>query len=191
MPEVRGNQYGVRTRPLYYNTGAISNLDTNTSTRVDATQTKTYHGILVSMSSGRSGNNGRAFQNPLGRVQSWAPQMYARSGQHVFEIGARSWGRPVDYVPGPGTSYTIDCTRVELWGDEIELNVGPRRWTDLVSQRDPFQVTEALFRGNDVYQTFTYHGCWFTTRNEEYTAEGNGKIIVNCSIAFTSRIQTI
>ena len=186
-----GNQYGVQTRPLFYPTIAPGNLNAAQDTRPEATQTKTYHGILISFSSGVSGRNGRPFQNPLGRVQSWSPQMYARSGEHVFELGARSWGRPVDYVPGPGTNYSIDCTRVELWANEIELNVGSRRWTDLVAQRDPFNITEALFRGNDVYQTYTYHGCWFTNRNEEYQAEGNGKVIVNCSIAFTSRIQTL
>lgn len=184
MPEVLGNQFGVQTRPLYYNTGAISNLDTPAN-RVDATLTKTYHGILISFSGG-----GKTSQ-PLGRVQSWAPQMYTRSGEHVFEIGARSWGRPVDYVPGPGTNYTIEFSRVELWANEIELSVGARRWTDLVSQRDPFQITEALFRGKKVYQSYSYHGCWFTSRNEEYQAEGNGKVIVNGSLAFTSRIQTL
>lgn len=118
--------------------------------------------------------------------------MYARNGTHVFELGARSWGRPVDYVPGPGTNYTIDCSRVELWAQEIELLVGPKRWSDLVAQREPFSITEGLYRGTAAYQIFEYRGCWFQSRNEEtFTSQGNSQIVVNCTVAFTSRIQTL
>jgi hypothetical protein len=119
--------------------------------------------------------------------------MYSRNGTHIFEVGSLSWGRPVDYAPGNGSNYTLTCSRTELWGNEIELAAGfATPWTDLVSQKDPFTITETLFQGAQPYRVWSYGICWFTERVEQaFEAEGTAIVIVNATIAFVSRLRTL
>lgn len=179
--QVTPNPYGVSTRPLHFPVDGRVEGDRDL---VDATSTKTYHGIAIRFA-------GQSVAGNVGRIQSWSPGMYARNGTHIFELGSRSWGRPVDYVPGPGSNYTIDYSRAEIWHQEIELLIGNQRWTDLVSQRDPFSITEALWRGETPYEVFEYRGCWFQSKNSENQAQGNAQVLVSGTIAFTSRIRTL
>jgi hypothetical protein len=147
-----------------------------------ATMAKTYHGISI------------AFNNHIvGRIQSWNPQMYTRSGNHIMEIGVRSWGRPVDFVPGPASGFTISCTRAEIWTQEIEKEAGYNTvWVDLREQKIPFTVYETLFWGTQPYRVWVYRGCWFTERNEDaFTAQGTGEVTANCTLSFLSRIRTL
>lgn len=163
------NAYGVRTRPINFDAPG-------------APTTMTYHGISVVV-------NGKA----VGRIQSWNPQMYQRNGELVYELSKFTFGRPVDYVPSINTGYTINGSHMEVWNGEMELALGfSGVFSDLIDQDRPFTVQEYLFRGNDVYRTWVYQGCWFTSKNyEAWTAEGNAKVMVNFDISFVSRLRTV
>lgn len=143
---------------------------------------KTYHGITIVV-------EGRI----VGRIQGWEPKMFSRGGAHVWELNHLSFGRPVDYVPGKGDGYSISANRAEMWDDEFELAVGfPAVWSDLLDQDRPFTINEYLLKGNAIYRSWTYHGCWFGTRTEErFEAESDSpKVMVNAEIFFVSRIRT-
>jgi len=147
-----------------------------------APTTKTYHGIALVV-------NG----NVLGRVQSWDNTgAYSRNGVHVFELNNRTFGRPVDYVPGIITGYSISAQVAELWGAEIELQTGSSsRYIDLISQVRPFEAQEFWFRGAEPYEVWTYLGCWLTDRNETgYTSDGDTRVLSNFHFAYVSRSHT-
>jgi hypothetical protein len=167
--EFAANPYGVLVKPLDYN-------------HADAPTSKTYHGITIEA-------NGKV----LGRIQSWnVAGAYTRAGEHVYELNNRTWGRPVDYVPGRSEGYNITATVAELWNREIEVQLGlvaPRsQMVDLIDQTAPFTCREFWFRGNDIYRVWTYRGCWFTNRNEEnYTSDGNARVISAFEFNYVAR----
>ena len=143
---------------------------------------KTYHGLSIVV-------DGRI----VGRIQSWQPKMYARGGTHVWELSHLTFGRPVDYVPGKGDGYSITANRAEMWNDEFELAVGfPTVWSDLLDQDHPFSINEHLLRGNTIYRSWSYHGCWFGNRVEaNFEAESDSpKVMADAEIFFVSRIRT-
>lgn len=147
-----------------------------------APTSKSYHGIALVV------NNA-----VLGRVQSWNNSgAYTRAGEHVRELNNRTFGRPVDYVPGIAEGYSIDASVAELWGNEIEIQTGATsRYIDLVSQVRPFEAQEFWFRGSEPYEVWTYLGCWLTDRNEtEYSADGNARVMSNFNFAYVSRSHT-
>ena len=166
------NPYGVLVKPIDY-------------TQPDAPTSKTYHGITIEA-------NGAV----LGRIQSWnVSGAYTREGEHVYELNNRTWGRPVDYVPGRATGYSIAATLAEIWNKEIEVQLGMVRsgnqWVDLIDQNYPFTCREFWFRGVDIYRVWTYRGCWFTNRNEEnFTAEGNARVISSFEFNYVARQLT-
>ncbi len=163
------NPFGVLVRPL--------DLDDP-----DAPTSKTYHGITIEA-------NGAV----LGRIQSWnVAGAYTREGEHVYELNNRTWGRPVDYVPGRATGYNITATVAELWERELEVQLGlaaPRtQFVDLIDQTAPFTCREFWFRGATIYRVWTYRGCWFTNRNEEnMTSDGNARVIAAFEFNYVSR----
>lgn len=170
-----GNVYGVQTK----------------LPQVGATLTKTYHGISITAGTGNA---------IVGRIQSWQPQMYSRAGVHVFEVGALSFARPVDYVPGNGQNYSISCSRTEMWGNEMELAFGLNGpFVDLVSQDEPFSIQEALFQGNTEDGEllapnckYLYSGCWFADKNQQqFAAEGDARVVIDATINFISRIRVL
>ena len=164
-----GNKFNQQVAPLDY-------------TVPRPISSKTYHGITLV-------TNG----NVLGRIQSWDNSgAYTREAVHVYELNNRTYGRPVDVVPGRGTGYTIAGKIAELWGSEIEFQTGSTsRYIDLVSQVRPFESQEFWFRGADPYEVWTYLGCWLTDRNEEgYTAEGNARVMANFNFIYVSRQHT-
>jgi len=147
-----------------------------------APTSKTYHGITLVVNS-----------NVLGRVQSWNNSgAYTRQGKHVWELNNRTYGRPVDYVPGIAEGYTISAQMAELWGKELEIQTGSTsRYIDLVSQTRPFEAQEFWFRGSDPYEVWTYLGCWMQDANEsEYTSEGDARVLRNFQFAYVSRNHT-
>jgi len=157
------NQYGVRV------------------SRLAKTETKTYHGLSIIF-------NG----STVGRIRSWTPVMFSRDGTHVMEVGRKSWGRPVDYTPGPGRNFSISCSRTEVWNNEMERMLGNSLWEDLMDQKVPFYIYEALFRGEQVYTLRVYHNCWFSEKNyEPFEAEGQAKVVINATINFVSRLRVV
>ncbi len=147
-----------------------------------APSAKTYHGITLVV-------NGAV----LGRIQSWDNSgAYTREGAHVYELNNRTFGRPVDYVPGIATGYTVSATVAELWGAEIEIQTGSdSRYVDLISQVRPFQAQEFWFRGAEPYEVWTYLGCWLQDRNETgMTSDGDTRVVSNFQFAYVSRSHT-
>lgn len=148
-------------------------------------KTKSYHGLAIVV-----GNN------IVSRIQSWNPTFATREGVHRWELSYVTFGRPVDYVPGRQTGYTIAMTRTEVWNEELEIALGLRSsgnpFADLADQEEPFTVEEQLYRSQTAYRTWQYKGCWLTGRNEEaYSAEGDGVYTVNGEVAYVSRVRTL
>ena len=62
--------------------------------------------------------------NVVGRIQSWNPTGLSREGDWIYELNNRTWGKPVDYVPGRATNFSVTATVAELWFKEIEVQLG-------------------------------------------------------------------
>ena len=76
--------------------------------------TKTYHGLTIVNNSGQI----------VGRIQTYLPKFAQRALAHVYELNAFTWGRPIDIVPGIESGRTLSVSRVEVWTDEIEVELG-------------------------------------------------------------------
>lgn len=159
----------------------------------DFLTTKVYHG--VSIVAGSSTDNSDS--TVIGRIQSWQPDSYTRSGVHLYELASTSWGRPVEYVPGKAEGFTIAVTRAEVWGSEMERafnkNGSQSLYEDLIDQNFPFTIKEFWIRGSQdtAYSIWTYRGCWFQNKNiEALTSDGDGVTRINASIAYVSKSHT-
>lgn len=145
--------------------------------------TKVYHGVSVCTGDG----------SIIGRIQSWQPDAYTREGVHLYELSNLHWGRPVEYVPGKATGFTIAVTRAEVWDGEMEKAFGAigkddTLFNDLMDQTKPFKVKEFWLKGADNYAVWTYHGCWFQNKNiDAITSDGDGITRISATIAYTAR----
>jgi hypothetical protein len=146
--------------------------------------TKVYHG--VSICAGET-------DEIVGRIQSWQPDAYTREGVHLYEVSNLHWGRPVEYVPGKATGYTIAVTRAEVWDGEMERAFGAsnRVFDDLMDQNKPFKIREFWLKGAASYQVWLYTGCWFQNKNiDAVTSDGDGITRISATIAYVSRRLT-
>ena len=165
------NPYGALSKPLDYN-------------NVYAPTAKTYHGITIEVGG-----------NVVGRIQSWNPTGLTREGDWIYELNNMTWGKPVDYVPGRATGFSVTARVAELWFKEIEVQLGltaeGTQFNDLIDQNFPFTAREFWFRGAETYRVWTYVGCWLTDRNEEsYDAGGDAKVMANFTFNYVSRRMT-
>lgn len=163
------NNYGVKVTPLEMQ-------------RADAPTVQLYHGASI------VANN-----NVIGRVTSFqAAGAYTREGAHIYEVSNQTWGVPVDYVPGRATGFNVTLARIEVWQQELEIALGfGSVFENLTDQTRPFELQEYIFRGQEVYRTWKYLGCWLTSRtNNAMEAEGDGIIRVDAEINYVSRIRT-
>lgn len=145
-------------------------------------QTMSYHGAQIVV------NNAI-----IGRIQSWQPDgAYNRDGEHVYELSRVTIGKPIDYVPGKATGFTVSFTRTEIWNQELELALGfANVFADLTDQTRPFTVQEFLYQGQNVYRVWEYRGCWLKAKNPEaWTADGNYIHRVTGQLAYVARIKT-
>jgi hypothetical protein len=163
-----GNNFAVRN---------VEGLDF-TAPADDQLTTKVYHGVSIS-------SDGKAI---IGRVQSWQPDAYTREGVHLYELADQSWGRPVEYIPGKATGFTIAITRAEVWDAEMEKAFGFKYlFNDLIDQRRPFTLKEFWLKGASTYVIWTYRGCWFQSKNyDALTSDGDGITKISGTIAYTS-----
>lgn len=148
--------------------------------------TKTYHG--VSIVSGNTDAN-----KIIGRIQSWQPDSYTREGVHIYELSDKFWGRPIEYVPGKATGYTIAVTRAELWNAEMERAFAgaDQLFDDLIDQNFSFSIKEFWIRGDASYNIWTYTGCWFTSKNyDAITSDGDGVTRISATIAYVSKAHS-
>lgn len=163
------NGFGVVTSSLDYS-------------NPDNLQTMSYHGAAIVV------NN-----SIVGRIQSWHPDgAFNRDGEHVYELSRVTIGKPIDYVPGKATGFTVSFARTEIWDQELERALGfANVFTDLTDQTRPFTVQEFLYRGLEVYRVFEYRGCWLRSKNPEaWTSDGNYIHRVTGQLAFVTRIRT-
>ena len=182
---VRGANQGSKTA-LGFNVADVLPLDY--SSTQGALTTKVYHGVSIT-----AGDN-----NIIGRIQSWQPDAYTREGVHLYELANLSFGRPVEYVPGKATGFTIAVTRAEVWNAEMELAFGftdseGGLFDDLIDQTRPFSVKEFWIKGNSGYsQVWEYRGCWFTGKNiDAITSDGDGVTKISATLAYVSRRKTV
>jgi len=132
--------------------------------------------------------------NLIGRIQSWQPDgAYNRDGEHVYELNKNTTGRPIDYVPGKATGFTVSFARVEAWGQEFERALGfDNVFSDLTDQTRPFVVQEFLYQGTQPYRVFQYSGCWLKSKNPEaWTSDGNYIHKISGQLAYVSRIRVL
>lgn len=117
-----------------------------------APTTQTFHGISIQVGG-----------QVVGRISNWQVAVYTRAVNHVRELNARTFGRPVDIVPAINEGYTITANRTEVWGEELEKACGYSQvFEDLIDQTFPFSAQELWKKGKDNYRVTNYHGCWFT-----------------------------
>ena len=169
------NNYGVKpVEPLDYTATNTSGLLT----------TKVYHGVSIT-----SGDNASV----IGRIQSWQPDSYTRDGIHLYELADISFGRPVEFIPGKATGFTIAVTRAEVWESEMEIAFGFALFDDLIDQTRPFSVREFWIKGNSgTSQVWDYKGCWFTSKNiDAITSDGDGVTKISATLAYVSRLKTV
>jgi hypothetical protein len=151
-------------------------------TNPDDFQTMSYHGAAIVV------NNAI-----VGRIQSWHPDnAYNRDGEHIYELSRVTIGKPIDYVPGKATGFTVSFTRTEIWNQELEITLGfGAVFSDLTDQNRPFIVQEFLFQGANVYRVFEYRGCWLKAKNPEaWASDGNYVHRVTGQMAYVARIRT-
>jgi len=145
--------------------------------------TKVYHGVSIC-----TGDSSKPAYI-IGRIQSWQPDSYTRDGIHLYELANNSFGRPVEWIPGKATGFTIAVTRAEVWKSEMELALGyGALFDDLVDQNKPFVIREFWLRGIVTAQIWEYTGCWFTNKNmDAITSDGDGITKISATIAYVSR----
>jgi hypothetical protein len=148
---------------------------------------KIYHGMDIAV----EGPNGRYL---IGRIQSWAPQQRTRQAVHKWELNSRTFGRPVDLIPGRAEGYSISLSRAEVWGQEIEKVFGlvdsGNLLRDLMDVRWPITLYEYLYRGEGkLYSLWQYPQCWITNYGEsDFSAEGDGVITTNLELMHLPRL---
>ncbi len=169
---------GWRGRDPYPDIGEVQ-LDYEDAPDGTVPATKTYHGIAIHAGPGL---------DVVGKINSWQPNTFTRSGVWIKELNVRSFGRPVDYVPGVVDAYTITASRAEVWGEEFEKAVGlvgrgsGNEWIDLIDQHRAFTCTETWYRGKTgQYSKFKYLGCWFQDLNFESAFSIDGDVVVRRS----------
>jgi hypothetical protein len=170
------NNFGVKN---------VEGLDYSTTNTGGLLTTKVYHGVSIS-----SGDNASV----IGRIQSWQPDSYTRDGIHLYELANISFGRPVEFIPGKATGFTIAVTRAEVWESEMELAFGFSLFDDLIDQNRPFSVREFWIKGNATSgsQVWDYKGCWFTSKNiDAITSDGDGVTKISATLAYVSRLKSV
>lgn len=165
----------------------VTGLDYTASNTAGTLTTKVYHGVSIT-----SGDNA----NIIGRIQSWQPDSYTREGIHLYELANMSFGRPVEFIPGKATGFTIAVTRAEVWEAEMEIAFGfGAVFDDLIDQNKPFTVREFWLKGNmglSTAQVWDYKGCWFTGKNiDAITSDGDGVTKISATLAYVSRRKTV
>jgi len=145
-----------------------------------APTTQTYHGFSIQVGG-----------VTIGRITEWTPQQLDREFNHVFELNAKTWGQPVDGVPGRATNFQLSFARAEVWGEEIEKAFGETDvYTLLINQTQPFTIDEVYARGLQIYRRYRYLGCWFTSKNvSAFASDGDGIIKIDGEMMFINKIR--
>lgn len=143
---------------------------------------QTYHGFAVQVDG-----------VTIGRITDWTPVSLDRDITPVYELNPKTWGQPVDQVPGKATTFQVAFSRVEVWGEEIEKAFGAQDvYSLLLDQNAPFTIDEFYSRGNVPYRLFRYLGCWFSSKSVDgFSSEGDAIIKISGDITFVNRVRII
>lgn len=146
-----------------------------------APDTMTFHGWSIEVG-----------ETVIGRVTQFTPPAMRRQVNLVRELNPRTFGRPVDIVPGIDEEFTMAFSRTEVWRKEVEREFGEANvYALLTDQRRPFIIRESYMRGNALYRQWSYLGCWFTEKSTEgFAAEGDAMVKISGTVMFVARIQT-
>jgi len=177
------NDFGVRVFALYDNN------------RTNAPQT--FHGVSIGAAREDAGGLAGGQVLPVGRVTNWTAQGYQRDATHTYELSAATTGKAVDLTPGRNTQYSASMTRVELWGNELEVALGltdaDEVFEDLADQDRSFQCDETLMRHTTLYRHWVYRGCWLTSMNVNgFEAEaGDMRVIRQAELMYVRRERRV
>ena len=145
-----------------------------------APTTQTYHGFSIQVDG-----------VIIGRISSWTPQQLDRAMTHTRELNPRTFGQPVDIVPGIAQNFSVSFARTEVWNEEIEKAIGVSAdpYSLLLDQTRPFVIDEVYARGLQTYRRIRYLGCWFSSKNvSAFEAEGDGIVRIDGEIQFVNRV---
>lgn len=147
-----------------------------------APTTQTYHGFSIQVGG-----------VTIGRFTDWTPQALDRDVTPVYELNAKTWGQPVDAVPGKANTFTVAFGRAEVWGEEVEKAFGETDvYTLLINQNTPFSIDEVYLRGLQLYRQYRYLGCWFSSKTfDAFTSEGDGIIRISGEITFVNKVRVV
>lgn len=147
-----------------------------------APTTMTFHGFSIQVDG-----------VTIGRFTEWTPQALDRDIAPVYELNAKTWGQPVDQVPGKANTFTVAFGRAEVWGEELEVAFGESDvYTLLINQNTPFSVDEVYLRGLQLYRQYRYLGCWFSSKTvDSFTADGEGIIRITGEFTFVNKIRLV
>ena len=147
-----------------------------------APTTQTYHGFSIQVGG-----------VTIGRLTEWTPQVLDRDVTLLYELNAKTWGQPVDAVPGKATTFTVGFGRAEVWGEEIEKAFGEADvYTLLVNQNTPFAIDEVYLKGLQLYRQYRYLGCWFNSKTwDAFTSDGEGVIRISGELTFVNKVRII
>ena len=141
---------------------------------------QTYHGFSLNVDGAT-----------LGRFTTWTPQQLDRVVTLTRELNPRTFGQPIDAVPGISNNFTVSFGRIEVWNEEVEKVFGEEDiYTLLLDQTRPFAIDEVYQRGNQIYRRYRYLGCWFSSKNvSAFEAEGDAIIRVDGEITFVNKVR--
>lgn len=147
-----------------------------------APTTQTYHGFSIQVDG-----------VTIGRFTDWTPVALDRDITAVYELNAKTWGQPVDQIPGKANTFTVAYGRAEVWGEELERAFGSADvYTLLINQNSPFVIDEVYARGLSIYRQYRYLGCWFSSKSvDAFSSEGDGVIKISGDITFVNRIKVL
>ena len=158
-------------------------LDPNSFTsQVPRTRTRTSHGLLIRVASGRV----------VGAINEFSHST-TRDVRDVFEINANSYGQaPVDLIPGNVTSRTISVQRYDLFQAPMEEAFGTGfEYETLADQARPFSLRTiwrspvgSALGGRRVYE---YTGCYFTRIGRTARTTDSRIVNVNAEITYVLR----
>lgn len=147
-------------------------------------ETKIWHGLSIAVG---SGNN----QRQVGRLQTWTPDAMTRTVTQKYELSAETFGVPIDSIPGRAEGFTLSTSRVELWGNELELALGyPDVFSTLMDMRWAVDLYEYLYKGKELYRLWKYPVCWMNNLQEiDKGADGDGIITATANFTYLPRIK--
>lgn len=145
-----------------------------------APSSKVYHGFAL-----------QANNVTIGRVTMYTPPERDRTVTIQKELNPLTFGQPVDVVPAGAENFTMNFSRTEVWGAEIEKAFGETDiYMFLTSQNRPLSLDEVIFQGERLYQRFRYLAVWYNNISfDGFDATGDGIVRVTANLTYGNKIR--